>query len=80
MGLINKLVKNKSKEQLSVSNLLVRQRTNVEEPLSLNIHPDIINYVWFGDGKMKNYHSEHRNTHGVTISGISFYFTFDATD
>ena len=61
MGFFNKLFNNQKKESKISSTYLTKQKYELSDSILLNVHPDILNYIWVGDGKMKNY-TPQRNT------------------
>ena len=46
----------------------------------LNIHPDLQNLLWFGDGPKKNYIKDKRQTEGIRINGYTIYFSTYGSD
>lgn len=76
MGLFDKLF-SKNKVTNTNTNILVPNIIKAETSLVdiLNIHPDIRDLVWIGDGKNKNYiHEKYSNS--VTIDGLRITMSF----
>ena len=55
MGFFSKLFNNQKKESKIYSTALTPQKSALSNSILLNVHPDIRNYIWIGDGKMKLY-------------------------
>lgn len=47
---------------------------------SLNIHPDLRNLLWFGDGPKKNYIKEKKQNESIRINGYTIYFSTYGSD
>lgn len=71
-----KLFNNQKKESKIDSTALTPQKLALTNSILLNVHPDILNYIWIGDGKMKNYTPHQNNDQKVTINGVTFTFSF----
>lgn len=76
MGFFSKLFNNQKKESKIYSTALTPQKSALSNSILLNVHPDIRNYIWIGDGKMKNYTPQQNNGQKVTINGVTFTFSF----
>lgn len=76
MGFFSKLFNNQKKESKIDSTALTPQKSALSNSILLNVHPDIRNYIWIGDGKMKNYTPQQNNGQKVTINGVTFTFSF----
>ena len=47
---------------------------------TLNIHPDLRNLLWFGDGPKRNYIKEKRKTESIRVNGYTIYFSTYGSD
>lgn len=47
---------------------------------SLNIHPDLRNLLWFGDGPKRNYIKEKKQNESIRINGYTIYFSTYGSD
>ena len=81
MGLLSKLFGNKSSyknnQHASTTAVAVRSTAMQTESSFLNIHPDIRDYLWVGDGKYKNYVPTPPKRVSVDGFVITVSFSFD---
>lgn len=47
---------------------------------SLNVHPDLRNLLWFGDGPKRNYIKETKQNESIRINGYTIYFSTYGAD
>lgn len=80
MGFFNKLFNNQKKESKISSTYLTKQKYELSDSILLNVHPDILNYIWVGDGKMKNYTPQRNTGKKVIINGVTFIFSFGSQE
>lgn len=76
MNFFIKLFNNQKKESKIDSTALTTQKSALPNSILLSVHPDILNYIWIGDGKMKNYTPQQNNGQKIIINGVTFTFSF----
>lgn len=76
MNFFNKLLNNRKKETKNTIKPITMRQSNMLDIVVLNIHPDIENFIWFGDGKRKNYIPKKNVYNKIIIDGITIQLSF----
>ena len=64
-----------AKTASSIKDYSERVHAGDKTKFSLNVHPDLRNLLWFGDGPKKNYIKGKRQTESIRINGYTIYFS-----
>ena len=82
MNILSKLFGSKktSANNIPISTNTQNNSTSLTNTMLLKVHPDIINYLWIGDGPKKNYVKQSQEHFKIKINGISISISFNEED